>query len=132
MACVGLMGYNTRSAKEISPSRIFASNRVGTINRPPDLRDMVMTMIIMIIMVIIMIIMVIIMIIMTMIMITMVVKNDHRESTGAKSENDETKKEGRAVQYSIVQCSTVQFSTVQCGRIQNNTVQHSTMQHSIV
>ena len=103
MACVGLMGYNTRSAKEISPSRMFASNRVGTINRPPDLRDMVVTMIIMIRMVIIMIIMVTIMIIMTM--ITMVVRNDHGESTGAKSESDKTKKEGKAVQYVIVQCS---------------------------
>jgi hypothetical protein len=118
MACVGLMGYNTRSAKEISPSRMFASNRVGTINRPPDLRDMVVTMIIMIRMVIIMIIMVIIMTIIMIIMviimirmvITMVVKNDHRESTGAKSESHKTKKEGRAVQYSIVQCSTVQHS----------------------
>jgi hypothetical protein len=37
-ACVGLMGYIIRSAYCISPSKMLASNSVGTISNPPDLR----------------------------------------------------------------------------------------------
>jgi hypothetical protein len=43
-ACVGLMGYIIRSAYCISPSKMLASNSVGTISNPPDLRViMIMT-----------------------------------------------------------------------------------------